>query len=211
MSKLRPYLADIASAIREKKGSSEPINAKDFSNEIRSIQSGGDDDLAANVEGTILIANKIETAVIGKGITVIGQACFMNFTALKKVVLHEEINKLDVNAFNGCSALEGTFVLSSVNTIGNQAFQNCSGLEVVIMPSITNIGQNVFINCTKLKRVIIQQSNKVATLWNISTFQNNDASRLIYVPDALVDAYKSATNWSTYADSIRPLSELPNE
>lgn len=41
MSKLRPYLADIASAIREKKGSSEPINAKDFSNEIRSIQSGG--------------------------------------------------------------------------------------------------------------------------------------------------------------------------
>ena len=43
MSKLRPYLADIASAIREKKGSSEPINAKDFSNEIRSIQSGGGD------------------------------------------------------------------------------------------------------------------------------------------------------------------------
>jgi hypothetical protein len=41
MSKLRPYLADIASAIREKKGSSEPINAKDFSNEIRNIQSGG--------------------------------------------------------------------------------------------------------------------------------------------------------------------------
>lgn len=40
MSKLRPYLADIASAIREKKGSSEPINAKDFSNEIRNIQSG---------------------------------------------------------------------------------------------------------------------------------------------------------------------------
>lgn len=41
MSKLRPYLADIASAIREKKGSSEPINAKDFSNEIRNIQSRG--------------------------------------------------------------------------------------------------------------------------------------------------------------------------
>lgn len=42
MSKLRPYLADIASAIREKKGTSEPINAKDFSAEIRSIESGGE-------------------------------------------------------------------------------------------------------------------------------------------------------------------------
>lgn len=29
----------------------------------------------------------------------------------------------------------------------------------------------------------------------------------IYVPDALVDSYKAATNWSTYASQIRPLSE----
>ena len=33
----------------------------------------------------------------------------------------------------------------------------------------------------------------------------------IYVPDALVDSYKKATNWVTYADQIKPLSELPTE
>lgn len=212
MSKLRPYLADIASAIREKKGSSEPINAKDFSNEIRSIQSGGDDDLAANVEGTTLVANAIETAVIGKGITKLGGACFMNFKFLKKVVLHDEIKEISYNAFSGCTALEGTFVLPiQVTSLENQTFQNCSSLEVIIIPSVNSIGQSVFFNCTKLRRVIIQQSKEVAKLWNINAFQNNDASRLFYVPDALVDAYKSATNWSTYADAIRPLSELPNE
>lgn len=29
-----------------------------------------------------------------------------------------------------------------------------------------------------------------------------------YVPDELVDSYKAATNWSTYADQIRPISDL---
>ena len=29
-----------------------------------------------------------------------------------------------------------------------------------------------------------------------------------YVPDDLVDSYKEATNWSTYADQIKPISEL---
>lgn len=61
MSKLRPYLADIASAIREKKGSSEPINAKDFSNEIRNIQSGAvelerNDVNFYDYDGTLLFA-----------------------------------------------------------------------------------------------------------------------------------------------------------
>lgn len=67
MSKLRPYLADIASAIREKKGSSEPINAKDFSNEIRSIQSGAvelerNDVNFYDYDGTLLFAYTLAEA-----------------------------------------------------------------------------------------------------------------------------------------------------
>jgi hypothetical protein len=70
MSKLRPYLADIASAIREKKGSSEPINAKDFSNEIRSIQSGGGEVVEVeekdvnfyDYDGTLLYAYTLDEA-----------------------------------------------------------------------------------------------------------------------------------------------------
>ena len=38
---LSDFLLDIANAIRDKKGSSEPINAQDFSSEIASISSGG--------------------------------------------------------------------------------------------------------------------------------------------------------------------------
>ena len=38
---LRTYLTDIADAIREKKGTSDPINAQDFASEISSISTGG--------------------------------------------------------------------------------------------------------------------------------------------------------------------------
>lgn len=38
---LADYLADIANAIREKKGTNEAINAQDFASEIASIESGG--------------------------------------------------------------------------------------------------------------------------------------------------------------------------
>ena len=32
----------------------------------------------------------------------------------------------------------------------------------------------------------------------------------IYVPDSVVDTYKAAAKWSTYASKILPLSEYPN-
>lgn len=39
----------------------------------------------------------------------------------------------------------------------------------------------------------------------------NGGTGFVYVPDNLVDEYKSATNWTTVADQIKPLSELPQE
>ena len=39
---LHDFLQDVADAIKEKKGSNEPINAQNFANEIRSIEGGGE-------------------------------------------------------------------------------------------------------------------------------------------------------------------------
>ena len=45
------------------------------------------------------------------------------------------------------------------------------------------------------------------TLTNVSAFTGTTCN--IYVPDALVATYKAATNWSTLAARIKPISELP--
>lgn len=46
------------------------------------------------------------------------------------------------------------------------------------------------------------QSNTSYTPWNKLS---------IFVPDHLLDAYKTATNWSRYASDIHPQSEMPDE
>ncbi len=44
-----------------------------------------------------------------------------------------------------------------------------------------------------------------------SAFYNINSICKIYVPDASVTAYKSATNWNTYADYIYPISEMEGD
>lgn len=41
ITQLAPFLTSIANAIREKKGTTDPINAQDFASEIASISTGG--------------------------------------------------------------------------------------------------------------------------------------------------------------------------
>ena len=76
-------------------------------------------------------------------------------------------------------------------------------------------------NCNSLKTLIIRTMNTIPTL-NSSAFndcyhfygtQNNDYNPnglkdgRIYVPDDKVASLKTATNWSVFADIIKPLSE----
>ena len=100
------------------------------------------------------------------------------------------------------------FVDDQLEGAGDYAFTNCSKLTSVDLPAATSIGGNAFSNCPALTRVILRSTDKVATLSFTSAFSNTN-NAIIYVPDALVDDYKAATNWSTYADRIKGLSELP--
>lgn len=55
-------------------------------------------------------------------------------------------------------------------------------------------------NCTNLKTLYIgTESDIVCTLSTELTIPVTD----IYVPEALVDSYKTATNWSKFADIIK--------
>ena len=98
----------------------------------------------------------------------------------------------------------------TVTTIGYSAFSGCDKLTRASFPIVTTVDTGAFYNCPALTALVLGNSSGVATLGNISafTFANN---AIIYVPDALVDSYKSATNWSTYADRIKGISELPAE
>lgn len=77
---------------------------------------------------------------------------------------------------------------------------------------VTN-SSKAFYGCSSLETLIIKGTN-VMTCSNTDMLTNSGIAAgtgYIYVADDLVDSYKKATNWSVYADQIKPLSEAPAE
>ena len=142
--------------------------------------------------------------------TSIGNNTFDSCTNLTTVNL-PECTSIGSSAFENCTSLT-TVNLPKCTSIGNYAFDSCTNLTTVNLPKCTSIGNYAFYICTNLTTIILS-NNQVATLKSIRTFNNSSIANgtgYVYVPDNLVDSYKTATNWSTYANQIKPISELPS-
>ena len=111
----------------------------------------------------------------------------------------------------------------SVTTVRAYAFYNCPQLRLLDLPSATTIANGGIRTCQNLRTVILR-GNQVCPLAGTQNFlgcchitgevnstfnPNGDKDGYIYVPKALVDEYKTATNWVTYADQIRAIEDYP--
>lgn len=106
-------------------------------------------------------------------------------------------------AFQRCPNLEEINISSAV-TLGKQLFYECTSLKTIDVPSTTtSIGEACFMNCTSLQSVIV----RATTPPTLGTRVFNGTTCPIYVPDASLEAYKGATNWSSFASRIKGISE----
>ena len=112
------------------------------------------------------------------------------------------------SAFHGCSALT-TVDFPAVINIKDEAFYSCSELTIADFQVATNIGDYAFYICYKLTSLILR-SETMATLNGSSAFASTpiaSGTGYIYVPSSLIDSYKTASNWSTYAAQFRALED----
>ena len=105
------------------------------------------------------------------------------------------------SAFYECNALTSVS-FPAVTSIEDSAFSYCSKLTSVKLPVVASIGSYAFSDCSELTTMYIgTESSTVCTLSNTNAIPSNITN--IYVPAELVDSYKTATNWSSFADKIQ--------
>ena len=137
---------------------------------------------------------------IGDSVTSIGSYAFYgaNFT---KVTIGDSVTKIGDSAFYDCTSLTSVTIGDSVTKIGWSAFEDCTSLTSITIPdSVTTIGGAAFENCTSLMEVYCKPITP--PMGGNNMFYDNASGRTIYVPRDSVEAYKSASKWSAYADSI---------
>lgn len=99
--------------------------------------------------------------------------------------------------------LEGIENLGAVTSIAG--FMKQEKLRYVNIPqTCSDIATNAFSGCDALEQVIC----RATTPPTLGATVFSGSSCPIYVPDASLEAYKTATNWVSYADRIHPLSEI---
>ena len=108
--------------------------------------------------------------------------------------------KVESNAFDGCGLLTAAS-FPNCSYIGDYAFGYCKNLTTLNLPMCEYIGKDVFTNCGSSLQVILGNSS----VCKLNGTLANNFSGTIYVPSSLVDAYKSAVNWSNFSSRIFPI------
>ena len=175
----------ICNAIRSKTGNSDEIPHQNIPDELDSILTEEECEIAALELSNIIYGSREEVL----------NSIYIPYIASYK--------------FYGSDLT--TVNLPECTSIGDSTFYRCTNLTTVNLPECTSIGTSTFFGCTNLTTVIFG-ADRVVTLMSSDAFNSSAITRTgyIYVPDNLVDSYKIATNWSTYANQIKPISELPS-
>ena len=170
-------------------------------------------------------------------VTKLKYAAFFGCDRLTKIELPNCI-EIGYRAFYNCAKVEKLHMpnLTTIATDANSAFAYMSSVKELDLPNLTTASNmdGTFSNCTKAKKInlssldatpikrycfancyalhtlILGGAFKALENTNAFSWAGSQAEKpfCIYVPDNLVDTYRTATNWITYADKIKPMSAL---
>lgn len=169
------------------------------------------------------------TSINLPNVVTVGDSGFYNCKLLKNVFL-PKLTTLGNNGFNS-TGIE-SINLPLCTKLGVASFSQTNKLVVATLPLVTSLKGSCF-SYSSVQKIdtssvisieayafggaqqldtLILRKLSVCTLANSTNIFTNTkiaaGTGYIYVPDNLVDSYKTATNWVTFANQIKPISEL---
>ena len=195
----------------------------------RSISGAYSNDRITTVGVCAFLGCQDLAAIDFPNVTQIKRNAFETCTYLQTINL-PKVTAFDRGVFTNSAIQQADFPL--VTTIGDGCFRQARNLRSANLPlvtalpaeafrestiqtadfsAITNINRTAFTDCRSLETLIIRTPS-VCVISDISVALRGSkiaaGTGYIYVPDNLVDSYKTATNWVALANQIKPISAL---
>ena len=172
-------------------------NCKNF--DISSLPDG----ITSIAQNAFYSCGKLSLSQLPTGLVTIGNSGFYYCSMLRLTNLPSTLTSIGANAFQYCSNIKITQIPSGVTKIQAVSFNGCSSIEsLAFAGDITEIGQRSFENCSACMVYDFRNNTGVPTLANSNVFIGINSNAKIVVPDALVDSWKAAARWDTYASYI---------
>ena len=150
-------------------------------------------------------------AIIGDGITEIGEYAFANIESLLKVELPESLHTIGLGAFAYCWRLQDVVIPKGVTTIGRAPFDHCNALNSIVVDAENSMFDsrnncNAIIN--QSTNELIQGCSKTVIPEGVVTIGEWAFSGRFEFPDGTITIPESVTAIETLAFANTDLREI---
>lgn len=102
--------------------------------------------------------------------------------SIKRIVISENVERVGMNAFEGCSNLSEVSIPSTINELGKYAFAKTQIKKIIIPKGVTKIPRFCFSNCTELEEVYLPEGLQVI---EDNAFDNCEKLQKINIPETV--------------------------
>ncbi len=158
---------------------------------------------------------RITLTTLPSGLTSIDSYAFSQCSGIESISCNGTITSIGSNAFTGSTTYQMTLASASFpNAIASSNYFGtvfgsttvalaCKQLAFCDIGSQVGINANAFANCYSLETLVLRKTESACVLSNVSAFLNtpmrgyDNKTGTVYVPQALISSYQTASNWST--------------
>ena len=156
---------------------------------------------------TTIVERSISGEYANDRVTAVGDYAFYKCSSLTGISL-PSVESIGVCAFLSCTKLTSVSI-PAIKTISRSAFSSCTALTSIDLHGVTSIAAMAFYSCTNLTTVILRDESQVCSLGDTNVFDSTALTQ-VFVPSAMVDAYKADSRWSKHASKILAIEDYPD-